>query len=106
MKSITREQLNEKLQDDVVLVEVLPPESYREYHLPKAINVPLGDDFDKNIRHAVPDRSRPVVVYCYDQECTASPTAAARLDELGYEHVYDYAAGKVDWKQAGLPVEA
>jgi CBS domain-containing protein len=31
-----------------------------------------------------------------------SPRAAWRLERLGYAHVYDYAAGKVDWMAAGL----
>jgi predicted transcriptional regulator len=34
-----------------------------------------------------------------------SPRAAARLDTLGFEQVYDYAAGKEDWTAAGLPTE-
>ncbi|MEW6471529.1 MAG: CBS domain-containing protein [Actinomycetota bacterium] len=31
-----------------------------------------------------------------------SPRAAWRLERLGYNPVYDYAAGKVDWMAAGL----
>jgi|SRR5919109_4319088 CBS domain-containing protein len=34
-----------------------------------------------------------------------SPRAAWRLEALGFEHVYDYAAGKVDWLAHGLPRE-
>lgn len=34
-----------------------------------------------------------------------SPRAAARLEILGYEQVYDYAPGKADWLARGLPVE-
>lgn len=45
------------------------------------------------------------MVYCYDADCTASPKAAERIEALGYRSVYDYEAGKMDWKQAGLPVE-
>jgi len=32
-----------------------------------------------------------------------SPRAAWRLEHLGYDPIYDYAAGKVDWMAAGLP---
>jgi CBS domain-containing protein len=32
-----------------------------------------------------------------------SPRAALRLERLGFDPVYDYAAGKVDWMAAGLP---
>ncbi len=34
-----------------------------------------------------------------------SPRAAARLESLGFEQVYDYVAGKADWGSSGLPLE-
>jgi hypothetical protein len=34
-----------------------------------------------------------------------SPRAAARLESLGFEQVYDYVAGKADWGSAGLRLE-
>ena len=34
-----------------------------------------------------------------------SPRAACRLATLGFEHVYDYALGKVDWMARALPVQ-
>ena len=32
-----------------------------------------------------------------------SPRAAARLETLGFDKVYDYVSGKSDWIAAGLP---
>ncbi len=107
MKRITREQLNERLANDgITVVEVLAPEYYRKFHLPGAINVPLGDTFDEQIQQVVPDKDKPVVVYCQNTECQASPKAAQRMEELGYRQVFDYEEGKVDWQEAGLPVES
>lgn len=106
MQEISRDGLKTMLnQNHVELIEVLPPEQYKEFHLPGAINIPLGDDFDKRIQQAVPDKSGHVVVYCLDAECQASPKAARRMEELGYQQVYDYEAGKEDWKAAGLPID-
>jgi hypothetical protein len=34
-----------------------------------------------------------------------SPRAACRLDTLGFQHVYDYMPGKVDWMARGLPLQ-
>ncbi len=34
-----------------------------------------------------------------------SPRAASRLESIGFEQVYYYAAGKADWGSAGLPLE-
>jgi rhodanese-related sulfurtransferase len=107
MNMISREQLEKKMEqsEEFALVEVLGSDEYEAFHLPGAINVPLGAGFDERIQHALPDKRCPVVVYCMDQDCNASPAAARRLEELGYEHVYDYAAGKQDWQAAGLRVE-
>lgn len=108
MNTITREELKSMLErnEDVALVEVLSPPAFEAFHLPSAINVPLGDSFDERIQRAVPDKRRPVVVYCQNEQCTASPRAARRMEELGYEHVLEYAAGKDDWKSAGLHVDS
>jgi len=46
------------------LVEVLPDAEYAEAHLPGAISIPLKR-LDAESAAAL-DRSRPVVVYCYD----------------------------------------
>ena len=106
MKSISREALNERLANDgLALIEVLSPDQYREFHLPGAMNVPLDEHFEQRIQKAVPDKDRTVVVYCYNSECQASSKAARRMDELGYQQVCDYEAGKVDCRNAGVPTE-
>lgn len=85
------------------LVEVLPAEEYEELHLPGAINIPLKQ-LDANSAQQL-DSGRDTVVYCWDALCDMSPRAAHRLLALGFDHVHDYAAGKVDWLAHGLPVE-
>jgi rhodanese-related sulfurtransferase len=47
------------------LVEVLPVAEYTNEHLPGAINLPLKE-LDATTGAARLDRSRPVVVYCWD----------------------------------------
>lgn len=107
MQVITREKLQDWMAagKPMTIVEVLDPKYFRKFHLPGAINVPLGDDFADEIQKAVPDKSGTVVVYCSDDACQASPKAASKLEELGYQNVYDYEGGKEDWRQAGLPIE-
>lgn len=106
MQTIDRTSLQDKVenQPNLKLVEVLDPEQYDEFHLPGAMNVPLTDGFEESIQQAIPDKNAEVVVYCWDHECNASAKAARKMEELGYAHVYHYADGKKDWKEAGLPV--
>jgi rhodanese-related sulfurtransferase len=94
--------VQELLDRGAQLVEVLPREEYEELHLPGAVNLPLKE---LDAEHAQQlDRSRPVIVYCWDALCDMSPRAATRLAQLGFD-VYDYALSKVDWMAHGLPME-
>lgn len=106
MKNITRTELTTMLDDneDFTLVETLPRDMFNDYHLPGAVNIPLDDSFQQNVRQHFPDTSKTIVVYCKDKTCNASEKAAQKLEELGYTDVLDYAAGKEDWKQANLQV--
>jgi len=103
MEIITTEALRAKLArgDDFALVEVLPYEAYDKYHLPGAINIPLGEGFAEKVVQALPDKNQEIVVYCSDENCSASPTAAKQLMDLGYQRVIDYEFGKRDWLKKG-----
>ena len=64
MKTITREQLEEKMDrgEDFVLVDTLGEEYYRQSHLPGAINLPL-EEIDR-AEEVLPDKEAEIVVYC------------------------------------------
>ncbi len=109
MHTIDRQQVESMLAErpDVALLEALPEESFREFHVPGAINVPVNDyRFERKVMEAVPYKDTPIIVYCLDASCDASPRAAEHLEALGYREVYTYRAGKTDWKNAGNPLEA
>jgi rhodanese-related sulfurtransferase len=57
-------ELERLIAADAQLVEVLPQEEYDDGHLPGATNLPLKQLTAETA--AVLDRSRPVVVYCWD----------------------------------------
>lgn len=107
METIDRDDLKTMMRDQprFCLLEVLSAEDYDAGHLPGAMNVPLEGDFEAAVAHAAPRKDEPVVVYCQHESCDASPRAARRLDEMGYQHVYDYAGGKQDWERAGLSLK-
>jgi rhodanese-related sulfurtransferase/CBS domain-containing protein len=102
-EKVDYEGLRRLLDEGAQLVEVLPAEEYEEEHLPGAINIPLKE-LDAETTAGL-DKRKPVVVYCWDYLCDMSPRAAARLDSLGFERVYDYAVSKVDYLARGLPRE-
>jgi rhodanese-related sulfurtransferase len=64
MTTVGYPALRRLLDEDAQLVEVLPAEEFAEMHLPGAVNIPLktlGADTTAGL-----DRTRPVVVYCWD----------------------------------------
>src|SRR3989338_11109510 len=105
---ITTKDLKQKVEnkEDFALVEVLGPETFAEFHLPGAVNVPLDDTFEDGIQRAVPDKNKFTVIYCRDIECHASAKAVRRMEALGYTHVLEFHNGKEGWRAAGMPVVA
>ena len=91
MQSISRAQARELIEndEDVTVVEVLDEKYFSKFHLPNAENVPLDDSFTERIQKVVPNLEQPVLMYCMDADCKASPMAARLMTELGYTTVYD-----------------
>lgn len=104
-REITREELKAKMDrgDHFVLVDALSAAHYEAGHLPGAVNLPY--EFVDEAEKVLPDKEAEVVVYCMSRECEASGEEARELKEMGYENVRHYAAGKVDWIHARLPIE-
>jgi molybdopterin/thiamine biosynthesis adenylyltransferase/rhodanese-related sulfurtransferase len=88
--------------DAPLLVDVRERDEWVEGHIPGAVHVPRGH-LESRIEQVVPDRSRPLVLYCAGG--ARSAFAAKTLEELGYESVASLAGGFTDWKRNGFPVQ-
>lgn len=64
--TIGRPEVRKLLDDGAQLVEVLPRREYEAEHLPGAISIPLRE-LDRTTTGQL-DKSRPVIVYCYDYQ--------------------------------------
>ena len=104
METITVEELQHALAEDVVVLEALPPNYFQEGHLPGASNLPL-DALEPLAPRRIPTKQTPVVTYCSNEQCSNSSLAAERLRELGYTNVRKFPGGKQAWVEAGLPLE-
>lgn len=62
---VDRRRVQELLDEGAQLLEVLEPGQYEAAHLPGAISLPAWE-LTREWAEAVLDRSRPVVVYCFD----------------------------------------
>jgi rhodanese-related sulfurtransferase len=64
LTEISRDELQKSLRgDSLVLVDVLPAESYAAGHIPGAISLPL-EDLEVRASDLLPDRHAEIVVYC------------------------------------------
>jgi sulfur-carrier protein adenylyltransferase/sulfurtransferase len=86
--------------EDAVLVDVRDPNEWANGYIPGATLVPLSE-LTERIRDVVPDKSRPVVLYC--AVGARSLRAADAMRELGYERPVSIAGGIVDWMSRGYP---
>jgi rhodanese-related sulfurtransferase len=106
METITRQELQQLLDQDVVtLVEALPKAQYDAGHLPHALNLPGMAVTVEDADRLAPDRTRTLVTYCSGPGCSRSKVAAGAFERLGYDDVRVYGGGKADWYDAGLPFE-
>jgi rhodanese-related sulfurtransferase len=87
--------------DGWALVNVLDADAFEEARIPASINIPLDtiDEFERRFA-----KDKRIVVYCASESCDASPSAAKKLAERGFERVEDYEGGLSDWRSAGRPI--
>lgn len=105
MKSISIEELKNKLttEKELILVDVLEETDFKRSHIKGAVNIPLKRIATEAKKRF--DKEDLIVVYCSNYNCSASPTAAKKLENIGFKNVYDYEGGKKEWENAGLPME-
>ncbi|MEA2274842.1 MAG: sulfur-carrier protein adenylyltransferase/sulfurtransferase [Solirubrobacteraceae bacterium] len=87
----------------VVVVDVRETEEFVSGHIPGAIHVPRSY-LETRIEGAVPERDRPIVLYCASGNRSAFG-AKVLADQLGYTDVASMAGGITLWKDRGYDVE-
>ena len=105
IKFIAIDQLLEMMEnkEDFKLVEVLSQESFKQGHIPKAINIPV-DRLDKVAKDKL-KKTDKIVVYCASYTCHASTNAAKILLNMGFKNVLDFKGSKKTWVDAGFELE-
>ena len=86
--------------EDVVLIDLRPPEAFRSGHLPRAWSLPLDE---VRRREAEIPRTGRVVLYASTPEEAAAAYQALR--EAGHRNVMVLAGGLPAWIRLGYPVE-
>lgn len=81
------------------ILDVRTPEEFASEHIDKAVNINwLANDFMVNTGKL--DKSKAVFVYC--KSGGRSAKAVAKLQELGFNSIYELQGGILKWNAAGL----
>ena len=88
--------------DEITVIDVRPQEEFSAGHLPGARSVPL-----ESLKETMEDlpRDKPVVAYCRGRYCLLAEIAVDVLENSGFEATR-FADGVIEWRDAGLEVEA
>lgn len=104
LEPVTREELLRRLKrkEDLVILDVRPPEEYAAGHLPTAVSVPLAE-----LRRRLRDlpRDKDIVAYCRGPYCAFAHKAIRVLHQAGFK-ARRLEDGLPEWKAAGLPIAA
>jgi rhodanese-related sulfurtransferase len=106
--AISTADLQKLVRDDpsLVMIDVLPPEAFREAHLPAAENFCVYETgFVSKFAAAHPDLHRPIVVYGAGSGTLEAEVAVEKLQKAGFQSVRLLEGGLSAWRAAGTPVE-
>jgi molybdopterin/thiamine biosynthesis adenylyltransferase/rhodanese-related sulfurtransferase len=94
--------LRETLEHDPqhLVLDVREPEEVAQGLIPGAIHIPRGY-LELQVEAAIPDRSRPVTIYC--AAGVRSLLAGRTLRQMGYADVRSLKGGFTSWKDRGFP---
>ena len=107
---ISTAELRSALSDkEVVVLDARPLAEYAVSHIPGARSVPGKPGLPAaqytadagEIMRTVPDRARPLVLYCNGPFCGRSKRFGAELQKAGYKNVRRYQLGIPTWRALG-----
>lgn len=93
--------LSERLASDnrPVLINALAREAFDDERIPGSISIPAS--YALRVADDLLAKDQAIVVYCASRSCTASPTLAQKLIDLGFSDVSDFAGGIEEWERTG-----
>jgi len=89
----------DQLNEEYVLVDILPSQHFNQEHIPGAINIPF-----ESLESEAPkvlSKTKRIIVYGDEHTDATSAKAASLLESMGYRKVSDFDGGIYAWKHAG-----
>ena len=87
---ITIEELNNKIAQGAILLDVRSNQEYKEGHLQGAINIP-DYELRNRVQKEIPKKNQLIVIYC--QYGGRSRNAYNMMKRIGYTNIYNLLGG-------------
>ena len=86
----------------VVLLDARTPDLYEHGHIPRALNLPVGE-MDQRLGNfaSLLTPQTPILVYCGGADCGDALELAIKLREVGFADLTLYPGGYAEWKEYG-----
>jgi len=101
MQIVSKSQLKQRIdsKQDMLLIDVLPEDSFKQHSIPGSINIPFKDNvnFVQKVEQRMASKNQSIVVYCANSQCTLSKQAAQKLENSGFTNVQAFEEGVEGW---------
>ncbi len=101
MQNVSKSQLRQWIDNkqDMLLIDVLPRESFNKQHITGSVSVPLKNNpnFVQDVEVRANSKDQRIVVYCANLQCDASQQAASKLENAGFTNVCRFEEGVEGW---------
>ena len=91
--------------EGTVFIDVRNPRLFARRHIPGAHHIDMKDGFTRETLAAVATKEQPIVIYSSGIKCNKVHKASEFAAAWGYQKIYYFRGGIVDWRDVGFPLE-
>lgn len=89
---------------ELVIIDARRSEEHAKGHIEGAVSLLDTDITPATLREHIPHKDAPVLFYCNGERCLRSTHACRKALDAGYERVYWFRGGWLEWVAKELPV--
>lgn len=92
--------------EGAIFIDVRNPRFFARRHVAGAHHLDMKDGFTQQTLAAVARKDQPIVIYSSGIKCGRAHKGSVFAVSWGYEKVYYFRGGIVDWKDVHFPMES
>jgi len=90
--------------DGAVFIDTRNPRFFARGHIPGSHHLDMKGGFTRETLAAVARKDQPIVIYSSGESCSRAHKGTVLAVAWGYEKVYYFRGGFVDWRDVDLPL--